>query len=129
MTLQIVFCFLFCFYASFLWIIFFYDGTKFIFVINSSRRLFRAIAMPETLHSLEVKNKCDKRVTRFVVPLSASIGRAGTCLYICVSCLFVIQLVGLDLTLTKITLVWYVSFSGSVDRLTLYINVGPVLFS
>jgi Na+/H+-dicarboxylate symporter len=62
--------------------------------------------MPETLHSLEVTNKLDKRITRFVVPLSCTIGRSGTCLYINVSCLFVIQLVGLELTATRITLVW-----------------------
>ena len=68
----------------------------------------RAIAIPETLHSLEVKNKCDKKVTRFVVPLAASIGRAGTCLYICISCLFVTQIVGLELTITRIALVWYI---------------------
>jgi len=33
--------------------------------------------MPETLHSLEVTNKLDKRITRFVVPLSCTIGRSG----------------------------------------------------
>jgi Na+/H+-dicarboxylate symporter len=74
--------------------------------ITSKHIFFRAIAMPETLHSLEVTNKLDKRITRFVVPLSCTIGRSGTCLYINVSCLFVIQLVGLELTATRITLVW-----------------------
>ena len=68
--------------------------------------IVRAIAMPETLHCLEVTNELDKRITRFVVPLSASIGRSGTCSYITVSCLFVIQLVGLELTATRISLVW-----------------------
>ncbi|XP_052066157.1 excitatory amino acid transporter 1-like [Mytilus californianus] len=68
-----------------------------------------AIAMPETLHSLEVINKLDKRVTRFVVPLSASIGRSGTCLYINISCLFVVQLVGMELTFTRIVLVCILS--------------------
>lgn len=62
--------------------------------------------MPETFHSLEVTNKLDKRVTRFVIPLSATIGRSGTCLYMNVSCLFVIQLVGMELTASRLILVW-----------------------
>jgi len=45
--------------------------------ITSKHIFFRAIAMPETLHSLEVTNKLDKRITRFVVPLSCTIGRSG----------------------------------------------------
>ncbi|XP_052103703.1 excitatory amino acid transporter 4-like [Mytilus californianus] len=68
-----------------------------------------AIAMPETLYSLEEINKLDKRITRCVVPLSTSIGRSGTCLYITISCLFVVQLVGLELTFTRLVLVCILS--------------------
>ncbi|KAK3104137.1 hypothetical protein FSP39_024686 [Pinctada imbricata] len=64
-----------------------------------------AIAIPETLKSLERKNNLDPRVTRFVVPLSAALGRCGSSMYITVSCLFVTQMVNVELDAAKVVLV------------------------
>ncbi|KAL5006971.1 hypothetical protein ScPMuIL_015777 [Solemya velum] len=64
-----------------------------------------AIAIPETLYSLEEKNAVDKRVTRFVVPFSAALGRAGSTTYISISCIFIMQLVGLEIDAGQVILV------------------------
>ncbi|XP_045176769.2 excitatory amino acid transporter 2-like [Mercenaria mercenaria] len=54
------------------------------------------IALPESFHSLESKNHVDSRISRFVAPLAATIGRAGSALYISSSCIFIIQMLGRD---------------------------------
>ncbi|XP_078334175.1 excitatory amino acid transporter 1-like [Crassostrea virginica] len=64
-----------------------------------------AIAIPESLECLEEKNGLDRRVTRFVVPLSAALGRCGSSMYITVSCLFVAQLVNIDVDFSKVAIV------------------------
>ena len=68
--------------------------------------LFSSIAIPETYKSLEGKNGLDKRVTRLVVPLTAALGRCGSALYITVSCLFVAQLVNVEVDFSKVVVVW-----------------------
>lgn len=64
-----------------------------------------AIAIPVTLKCLEGKNKIDKRVTRFVVPFSATLGRCGSCMYISISCIFLMQLINMDIDASKVILV------------------------
>ena len=63
------------------------------------------IALPESFHSLENKNNCDHRISRLVAPLSATIGRAGSVLYITCSCFFIIQTLGRDVNAADIILV------------------------
>ncbi|XP_060585408.1 excitatory amino acid transporter 1-like [Ruditapes philippinarum] len=63
------------------------------------------IALPESFHSLETKNNCDPRISRLVAPLSATIGRAGSVLYITCSCFFIIQTLGRDVNAADIILV------------------------
>lgn len=64
-----------------------------------------AIAIPESFECLEGKNGLDRRVTRFVVPLSAALGRCGSSMYITVSCLFVAQLVNVEIDFAKVVIV------------------------
>ncbi|XP_048730321.2 excitatory amino acid transporter 1-like isoform X2 [Ostrea edulis] len=64
-----------------------------------------AIAIPESYECLEEKNSLDRRVTRFVVPLSAALGRCGSSMYITVSCLFVAQLVDIEVDFSKVVVV------------------------
>lgn len=63
------------------------------------------IALPESFHSLENKNDVDVRISRFVAPLAATIGRAGSALYITCSCVFIIQMLGRDVSAADIILV------------------------
>ncbi|KAL5008700.1 hypothetical protein ScPMuIL_014281 [Solemya velum] len=73
-----------------------------------------AVAMPETLQILEVGHKVDKRLTRFLVPLCAALMRGGSALYITVSCLFIIQLGGQDLSAGNVVLVVILTGLSSV---------------
>ena len=67
--------------------------------------IFRVIALPDSYHSLEDNNGVDKRVSRFVAPISATIGRAGSSMYISTSCMFIIQLIGMEVHAATIILV------------------------
>ncbi|KAL5007178.1 hypothetical protein ScPMuIL_015984 [Solemya velum] len=73
-----------------------------------------AIAMPETLRILENEHGVDRRVSRFAVPLSVALMRGGSTLYITVSCLFIIQLVGQSLTAGNVLLVIVLTAMSSV---------------
>jgi len=66
------------------------------------------IALPESFHCLEAKNGADSRITRFVAPLAATIGRSGSALYIAASCVFIIQTTGRDTNAADFILVMYV---------------------
>ncbi|KAH3884131.1 excitatory amino acid transporter 1-like [Dreissena polymorpha] len=63
------------------------------------------IALPESFFCLEAKNGVDNRISRFVAPLAATIGRAGSALYIAASCVFIIQTLGKDTHAVDIILV------------------------
>jgi len=62
-------------------------------------------ALPETFHSLEEKNDVDVRISRFVAPLAATIGRSGSALYIAASCVFIIQTLGRDMNAADVILI------------------------
>ncbi|XP_063399933.1 excitatory amino acid transporter 3-like [Mytilus trossulus] len=64
-----------------------------------------AVAMPSTIQQLEGPNHVDSKISRFVCPLNAAIGRCGSCLYICVSCLFIMQIVDRDIDVATVILV------------------------
>ncbi|VDI07833.1 Hypothetical predicted protein [Mytilus galloprovincialis] len=64
-----------------------------------------AIAIPESIRQLEGPNKLDRRVTRFVIPLCAAIGRCGSCIYISISCLFVMQITDQEVDAASVILV------------------------
>lgn len=53
--------------------------------------------LPVTFRCLEEVNKIDKRVTRFVLPIGATINMDGTALYEAVAAIFIAQAEGLDL--------------------------------
>jgi len=48
--------------------------------------------MPVTMRCLEERNKIDKRVASFVIPVGATINMDGTALYEAVAALFIAQL-------------------------------------
>ena len=55
-----------------------------------------------TLQCLEEKNKVDPRVSRFLLPIGATINMDGTALYEAVGAIFIAQIVGVDLSIGKI---------------------------
>ncbi|KAK7086746.1 Excitatory amino acid transporter 2 [Halocaridina rubra] len=53
--------------------------------------------LPITFRCLEENNKVDKRVTRFVLPVGATINMDGTALYEAVGSIFIAQMYGIHL--------------------------------
>jgi proton glutamate symport protein len=66
-------------------------------------------ALPVTMQALEHKAQLPPRVTRFVLPLSATINMNGSALYECVAALFIAQLYGIPLGVSGQLLIVLVS--------------------
>lgn len=63
--------------------------------------------LPVTFRCAEEKNRVDKRITRFVLPVGATINMDGTALYEAVAAVFIAQLNDLDLSIGQIvTIRW-----------------------
>ncbi|KAL5255054.1 hypothetical protein ACHWQZ_G014476 [Mnemiopsis leidyi] len=58
--------------------------------------------MPVTFNCVEEKNKIDARISRFVIPVGATINMDGTALYEAVACLFIAQVEGIPLNFGEI---------------------------
>ncbi|XP_022335624.2 excitatory amino acid transporter 2-like isoform X1 [Crassostrea virginica] len=73
-----------------------------------------AIGIPEMLKTLDLKLHVDTRVSNLVVPLGAAMERMGSCVFIVVSALFLIQLEGISLPGSKILLIGLLTAAGSL---------------
>lgn len=58
---------------------------------------FSAATLPTTIKCVEQFNKVDKRISRFVLPLGATVNMDGTALYEGVCALWIAQLHDIDL--------------------------------
>lgn len=58
--------------------------------------------MPITFRCLEENNHIDKRVTRFVIPVGATVNMDGTALYEAVAAIFIAQMNGFHLGFSEI---------------------------
>lgn len=58
--------------------------------------------MPVTFRCLEENLNIDRRVTRFVLPIGATINMDGTALYEAVAPIFIAQMNGMEMTFGKI---------------------------
>jgi len=56
--------------------------------------------LPFTFKCMEEKNKIPKLISRFVLPVGATINMDGTALYEAIAAIFIAQLNGIDLKLT-----------------------------
>ncbi|XP_076354918.1 excitatory amino acid transporter 1-like isoform X2 [Tachypleus tridentatus] len=81
----------------------------FTFIYNMSQSLITAFGtasssatLPVTISCLEQKNKVDARISRFCLPIGATINMDGTALYEAVAAIFVAQFRNVSLTAGKI---------------------------
>ena len=56
---------------------------------------------------LEENAKVDRRVSRFVLPVGATINMDGTALYEAVASIFIAQINSIDLSVGQVITVWY----------------------
>ncbi|XP_055339827.1 LOW QUALITY PROTEIN: excitatory amino acid transporter-like [Paramacrobiotus metropolitanus] len=73
-----------------------------------------AATLPITFRCLEENNGIDKRVTRFVLPVGATVNMDGTALYEAVAAIFIAQLNKVDLTYGQIVTVSLTATAASI---------------
>merc|ERR1712107_649058 len=61
--------------------------------------------LPVTVNSLEQGNKVDQRISRFILPIGATINMDGTALYEAVAAIFIAQMVGMNPSLSQIIII------------------------
>lgn len=64
-----------------------------------------AVAIPEMLNACEVKNKIDKRVSRFVIPFCVTLNADGSAFYISTAAVFIANITGTQLTAADLTVI------------------------
>ncbi|KAG9511111.1 Excitatory amino acid transporter 2 [Fragariocoptes setiger] len=70
--------------------------------------------LPVTFKCLEENVKCDTRVTRFVLPIGATINMDGTALYEAVAAIFIGQMNGMTFSFTQLIIISLTSTAASV---------------
>ena len=65
-----------------------------------------AATLPTTIRCIEENNKVDPRISKFVLPLGATVNMDGTALYEAVAAIFIAQLNNYDLSAGKIIAIW-----------------------
>lgn len=70
--------------------------------------------LPVTIQCLEQNNNVDPRVSRFVLPIGATINMDGTALYEAVAAIFIAQLRGMKLSFTNILAISITSTAASI---------------
>ena len=66
-----------------------------------------SVTLPVTIQNLEQNFKADPRVTRFMLPIGATINMDGTALYEAVAAIFIAQVEGVPLTFPKVIVIRY----------------------
>ncbi|XP_014667300.1 PREDICTED: excitatory amino acid transporter-like [Priapulus caudatus] len=70
--------------------------------------------LPITFRCLEENNHVDKRVTRFVLPIGATVNMDGTALYEAVAAIFIAQMNGVNLSIGEIITVSLTATAASI---------------
>ena len=71
-------------------------------------------SLPVTMNCLEEKNGVDPRISRFVLPIGATINMDGTALYEAVAAIFIAQVNNLNLSLGQICAVSITATAASI---------------
>lgn len=69
-------------------------------------QFFSAATLPVTIKCMEVNSKINPKITRFVLPIGATLNMDGGALYDAVTAIYVAQLNNYDLTFGRILLIW-----------------------
>ena len=72
--------------------------------------------LPVTINCLEEKNGVDPRISRFVLPIGATINMDGTALYEAVAAIFIAQMVGMNPSLGQIIIISITATAASVGK-------------
>merc|ERR1719242_1840768 len=70
--------------------------------------------LPVTVNSLEQMNKIDTRISRFILPIGATINMDGTALYEAVAAIFIAQMVGMNPSLGQIIIISITATAASI---------------
>jgi len=70
--------------------------------------------LPVTLEALESKNKIDPRITRFILPIGATINMDGTALYEAVAAIFIAQVRNVPLDAGKVVAISITATAASI---------------
>lgn len=73
-----------------------------------------AATLPVTFRCLEENNHVDKRVTRFVLPVGATVNMDGTALYEAVAAIFIAQMNGINLSIGEVIAVSLTATAASI---------------
>ena len=81
---------------------------------------YSSATLPVTFRCLEENLKIDRRVTRFILPIGATINMDGTALYEAVAPIFIAQMNGIHLSFGQIIIVRYKDRTITQVQLNLY---------
>merc|ERR1711962_1222826 len=70
--------------------------------------------LPITINSLENGNKIDPRISRFVLPIGATINMDGTALYEAVAAIFIAQMTGMSPSIGQIVIISVTATAASI---------------
>merc|ERR1712066_922142 len=70
--------------------------------------------LPVTMDALEQKNNIDPRISRFVLPIGATINMDGTALYEAVAAIFIAQVRGITLDAGKVVAISITATAASI---------------
>ncbi|XP_056014314.1 neutral amino acid transporter A-like isoform X2 [Ostrea edulis] len=73
-----------------------------------------AVGIPDMLKTLGENLHVDSRVSNFFVPVAASLARCGSCIFICLSSLFLTQLEGMSIDASKVVIIGLLSTAGAL---------------
>ena len=91
------------------------------FILNQVQAIMTAwstasssATLPVTIKCLEEKNGIDGRISRFVLPIGATINMDGTALYEAVAAIFIAQMSGKDLNFGEILAMSFTATAASI---------------
>lgn len=67
---------------------------------------FRPVTLQQVMHILEHKNGVDHRICKFTIPLSITLVRSGSGLYLTSSTIFIMQLNGVTVDAVNVCTIW-----------------------
>ena len=73
-------------------------------------------SLPVTMNCLEEKNGVDPRISRFILPIGATINMDGTALYEAVAAIFIAQMVGMNPSLGQIIIISITATAASIGE-------------